>query len=123
MALTRTSADGGRLLVFQPELRDLLTIAAPWKRAIRERSEVAFPLGSRGRLEALVSKTEGADGPLTVSLKEFSDSRSKGSMMHLYGGEFSALIKTVRGTEIFFSTDKVEVTMSSSDDDDRRRRQ
>ena len=38
-------------------------------------------------------------------------------MMHLYGGEFSALMKTVRGTEIFFSTYKIEVTVSSSDDD------
>ena len=116
VALTRT--EGGRLLIFQSELSDLVAIAPAWKQAIRDRTEVSFPLGTRGRLEALVNKDEGDDGPLTVALKTYGDAYGVGTTMDFYGAEFSALLKAVCLTKALFSTDKIEVVLSSYDDDD-----
>ena len=108
VALTRT--EGGRLLIFQSELSDLVAIAPAWKHAIRDRTEVSFPLGTRGRLEALVNKDEGDDGPLTVALKTYS----VGTDMDFYGAEFSALLKAVCLTKALFSTDKIEVVLTTT---------
>ena len=46
VALTRT--EGGKLLIFQTELSDLVTIAPAWKQVIKDRLEVAFPSDREG---------------------------------------------------------------------------